>query len=135
VRREPGDEPGGAEQAGEVPDTTDMDFLAQQEGGQWKQAYAPSNEGAFTGQNDVPLGATVKGHRGVTITTGFDLGKHNVYDLRRIGVGENLREKFEFYLGKKEQIALEKIKAEPIDITPRRQPKSTGRSSWTGWTD
>ena len=38
---------------------------------------------------------------GVTIGVGFDLGQHNVGDLKRMGFKDSLIEKFKPYLGKK----------------------------------
>lgn len=49
---------------------------------------------------------SVIGKSGVTIGSGFDLGQHNIYDLQRMGVPENLIKKLKPFLGQKKDKAL-----------------------------
>lgn len=77
--------------------------------------YIPCNpKNYISGPTDgyKPIGAS-----GVTIGTGLDLGQQTRLDLIRMGVSENLIDKFRPYLGKRTFNALHALEASPLRIT------------------
>lgn len=75
-------------------------FLEQKEGGVKVKGYVP-----------------MKGHSGVTIGAGVDLGQHTASELRSWGVSENLIAKFTPYFGLQLQQAQNYLDSHPLVIS------------------
>jgi hypothetical protein len=67
------------------------------------------------------------GKSGVTIASGFDIGQHNKYDIKRI-FSENtiLQTKYLPYVEKRKQVAIDYLKNHPVSIT-EEQAKLTDK--------
>ncbi|MYM59695.1 hypothetical protein GTG28_10725 [Vibrio sp. OCN044] len=78
----------------------DHEFIGVLEGSE-KNGYVPEPE---------------KSNSGVTIAVGFDLGARNIDDLRRLGLSEELVERFTPYLGLKKFAARDFLKSNPLSI-------------------
>lgn len=82
-----------------MPDI-DWNFIGGEEGGAWTKGYVPTTTGQYLGTEkyDEKKHGTVRGKSGVTIATGFDIGQHNEWDLKAIGLSEALRVKLKPFL-------------------------------------
>lgn len=85
-----------------MPDSIDWKFIANEEGEKKLKGY-------------VPLPKTSKS--GVTISTGFDLGQHNEYDLKGLKLSADLTKKLKPYLLLKKQDAVDFLAKNPLTIT------------------
>ena len=59
----------------------------------------------------------VLGNSGITISTGFDLGQHNIYDLQQMGIKEKYIKILKPYLGLKKEEALKYLRENPLKIS------------------
>lgn len=66
-----------------------------------KSVKNPDNKACY----EKPEGSAI-GKSGVTIGSGFDLGQHNVYDLKRMGIPDALINKLKPYLEQKKDKAI-----------------------------
>ncbi|MCE2744501.1 MAG: pesticin C-terminus-like muramidase [Burkholderiales bacterium] len=80
----------------------DYEFLARMEGECKLNVYVPDPEGSNSGP---------------TISTGFDLGARNEYDLKKLGINGQLLKRFRPYLGLQGMDALAFVKKNPMKIT------------------
>ena len=66
----------------------------------------------------VPLkDGKVVGNSGVTIASGFDIGQRNMYDLAKLGFGQELFGKFHAYLGVTGDAAVKLLANRPLQIS------------------
>ena len=90
----------------DIPKTgIDWDFLDKREGGQQLWGYVPTHDGDN------------KDKSGVTIATGFDLGQHNLDDLKKMGLSNTLIKKLYLYLGFRDEDAWGYLQKFPLKIT------------------
>lgn len=86
-----------------MPDNIDWKFIANEEGAKILVGYVPVPD---TSQS------------GVTIASGFDLGQHNLSDLKALNLSKELTDKLKPYLFPlKKQAAVEFLKKNPLKIT------------------
>lgn len=87
------------------PTNTTLSFLREVEGFE-TTAYVPEEDGKALGTS------------GVTVASGFDLGAHNVSDLKGFGFDDAMVKRLSPYLGKKKVAAQEILKNRPLSLTP-----------------
>lgn len=75
-------------------------FIDKEEGGQLTKGYRPKVEGS-----------------GVTVATGVDLGNRTEYELKHLGLPEDLIKKLKPYLGKKDELADAVLKRAPLRLS------------------
>lgn len=91
-------------------------FLKKHEGRELI-AYIPCRFRNFTGRNDLSKCGPVIGSSGVTVGSGLDLGQQNMADLDRMGLDLELVALFCPYLGKKRDVAIAVLSANPLTLT------------------
>lgn len=99
--------------------------------------FIKTNEG-FETTGYVPMNkdGTAKGHSGVTIASGFDLGSRTVESLR--GLPENIITKLKPFLGLQKEAAIEKaadlsLTSDEADVIDQWAKKSTMKSLRAAW--
>lgn len=76
-----------------------------------------TNEGGSQVNGYVPRAKGGSDHSGVTIAGGFDLGQHNLAELRSLGLPEDITKQISQYVGLKGQAARDAITKAPLKIT------------------
>lgn len=76
------------------------EFISKAEGGQQLKGYALDSKGS-----------------GVTVATGIDLGKRTEYELKHLGLSEDLINKLKPYLGKTDELAKKVLERKPLRLT------------------
>ena len=85
-----------------MPENIDWKFIAEQEGEKILVGYVPLPE---------------KSKSGVTISSGFDLGQHNEFDLKGLKLSADLTKKLKPYLLLKKKDAVDFLAKNPLTIT------------------
>ena len=112
----------------------DWDFISGKEGKAWTQGYVPTSMGQYLGTEkyDATKHGAVLGKSGVTIATGFDIGQHNEWDLKSLGLALPLRAKLKPFLllkkleatkklEEKSGLAIDADEAKQIDTAEKRK--------------
>jgi hypothetical protein len=87
----------------------DWDFINEREG-VLTSGYVPKDENRRPDTNS-----------GVSIATGFDMGRRSAADLRGLGLDDDLVTHLTPYLGLRGQAAQDYLDANPLRITPQQQ--------------